>query len=706
MKESGNVEFDEKDPNSNEQIEGNKNINNDKKTEAEEENIKVEQKINFDYLISSDAESTPFSFPFEENNINNCIYQDVGEFKYAICILLKDNSYDNCKLLKHTLEKIVKNLKKLESFDIKANDVYIFVFVKHVFEEFLIKKDSIKLMSRKLNYLKTPVKIKDETEDFKIDIICKNKYMSDVESLKIFYNYCVGNLKKKENVIITSVITAGVILDDDCLLKLIQLSYIKTKRSNKNEKIFGISVPSLEVKDDNGLLIKIAQYERLHFNIYSLGFYCQTAVVPISSLLNTMIIDNILMKDLMAYYKSIPINATIDYHDYNLALYLFRLLYKITYYCSETLGKIEYNNFNYINYKDNWVNKFSGYYGNFFEIGRTFITCKDFFSKIFMFFQIIGLMIEFIYPSLSILVIYTIFYEAFNINDKLPAIFMVLLYLIIYLGSGACSMISMQSETIEFVNYFFYIFMEVYYLFILACSIPAMDNIKKQKTSFGFEDEYKFNKNAIICLIIFTFIIGILPIFVKMATISKNCAQMLIYLLFAAPSSTSNFLIAKIWRAPETMGGEWPEDRKGVIVIMFFLFNLFFGFLSFLNNDRKKRVNCVMILSIIYLIYLFFKVVAILFPLICGAQINKKNDEKIKGAINKLYKNKNDLSKSTEKLKEEINEEKLDESEKDNKENESQKEKNEEKFEIENNEENNNEDNDKEKEGNEGNESS
>ena len=58
---------------------------------------------------------------------------------------------------------------------------------------------------------------------------------------------------------------------------------------------------------------------------------------------------------------------------------------------------------------------------------------------------------------------------------------MTLLYLITYLGSGACSMIANNCEKMELTNYFFYILMEVYYLFILVYSIPAIDNILKSK---------------------------------------------------------------------------------------------------------------------------------------------------------------------------------------------------------------------------------
>ena len=148
---------------------------------------------------------------------------------------------------------------------------------------------------------------------------------------------------------------------------------------------------------------------------------------------------------------------------------------------------------------------------------------------------------------------------------------------------------------------------------------------------------------------------------------------MFIYLFLGAPSSTSNFLIAKIWRAPETSGGNFQEERKGITIIAFFLFNLFFGFLSFYNFNRKKRALCVMGLAIFYLIYLFFKIVAILMTLLCGFKIDTKNDEKVKNTLTtsekELYKSKNPLAQSSDNLKsknedenEKENEEQLDKS--------------------------------------------
>ena len=277
-----------------------------------------------------------------------------------------------------------------------------------------------------------------------------------------------------------------------------------------------------------------------------------------------------------------------------------------------------------------------------------------------------GLLIEFIYPSLSILVIYSIFYEAFGIFDIRPAVFMTLLYLIMNLGSGVCSLISDKSKNSEYANYFFYIFMEIYYLLVLICSIPAMDNIKKRKFPLNtdnillliyFSDflDYKFNTAACVCLIIFTFIISILPIIFNFSLISKNISQMFLYLFLGAPSSTSHFLIAKIWRAPETSGGSFHEERKGIIIIIFFLSNLFFGFLCFYNYNRKLRANCVMGLAIFHLIYLFFKIIAILSSLF-NTNVNQITDNQIKNVLsgdNSLYESNNPPMKNSDKLKEE-----------------------------------------------------
>ena len=669
--------------------------------EEQEEHVNV-KKVHFDYLEINDTNTKSFSFKnIQSDDTVNNIYENVGEYKYAICILLKDNSFNNCVLLEKTIKGIISNYGDLATISFHPEDIYIFVFINQIEnKEYLVNNNAFQNITKDNKYLKVSVKPKDEEREIKIDVICKIGDLTEVESLQIFYNYILFKLKNEDKPIITSVMSAGVVPNKDCLKNLINICIpVNVRNQSKDGNKFGVAVPSLEIKElgDSNIFLKIAQYERAHFYIYDMSFYSATAAAPVTSLLNTMVINNLLLGTLSSYYREIRNNASIDYHDYNLALHLYSKNIKVNYYCGEYLGSIYYANFDYMQYKDNWINRFSGYYGNFFKILSTFIVFNGFLEKIFMFFQIIGLLIDFIYPSLSTLVIYSVFYECFRIYDIHPAVFITLLFLIIYFGSGACSLISSKSQKIEFVNYFFYIFMEVYYLFILICSIVAMDNMNKNRpfkysnsksknvsenasknendflaqltasieaeiaNLLGLNDDpltygYKFNKAACGCLIAFTFVIAILPILFKISMLSKNIVQMLLYLVLGAPNSTSNFLIAKIWIAPETSGGFSSEDRKGLTIIFFFLFNLFFGYLNFYNYTRKKRAVCVMGLAIFHLIYLFFKVIAISFPLLCGTRINDIKDDKIIKAlssenINDLYKSQNALANSTDKFK-------------------------------------------------------
>ena len=368
-----------------------------------------------------------------------------------------------------------------------------------------------------------------------------------------------------------------------------------------------------------------------------------TTAVPISSLLNVMTIDDKLSFELLNFYKkNVHINSNIDYHDYKLSLYLYEHKYKIIYYNKDSVGTINYQDDSenpICNYKKYWINRYSGYYGNFFGIINLFLDCSfcNFIKKIFLFFDIIGMMVEFIYPSLSCMVIYTIFYEAFETYDIFPAAFCTMLYLFILMCNGVNSLISYDSQKTYKSNLAFYFFMEVYYLFIILCSIIAMDNIKKNRKN----DAYKFNNAAISCIIIFIFIPSILPIFMNITKFIENIVPMVLYLFLGAPSSSSNFNICKILNASDSSGGDNVKERKGVYIISFFLINIFFGSLTLYNYTREKRVEAVMGFGIFYLIYNFFKMAAIILSLISkDSDIANVSDSAIKNNLfNNAYQN-------------------------------------------------------------------
>ena len=85
-----------------------------------------------------------------------------------------------------------------------------------------------------------------------------------------------------------------------------------------------------------------------------MSFYSGTAASPVISLLNNMVLNNILLSSLSSYYREIKNNASIDYHDYNLVLHLYSQNIKVNYYCDKYSRDIYYANFYYIKYKDNW----------------------------------------------------------------------------------------------------------------------------------------------------------------------------------------------------------------------------------------------------------------------------------------------------------------------------------------------------------------
>jgi hypothetical protein len=291
------------------------------------------------------------------------------------------------------------------------------------------------------------------------------------------------------------------------------------------------------------------------------------------------------------------------------------------------------------NYKKYWLKRYTGYYGNFFHIINMLLNCNvcNAVKKVFLFFNIIGMAIEFIYPSLSCMVIYTIFYEAFDTYDILPATFCTMLYLFILVCNGANSLISNDSQKTYRSNLLFYFFMEAYYLFIILCSIIAMDNIKKNRN----HDPYKFNNAAISCIIIFVFIPSIFPILMNIGKFIVNIVPMILYLFLGAPSSSSNFNICKILNASDSAGGVNSKDRKGIYIISYFLINLFFGSLTLFNYTREKRVKAVMGFGIFFVIYNFFKMAAICMSLLSKAsEITNASDSAIKNNLfNNAYQN-------------------------------------------------------------------
>ena len=619
----------------------NNNINNNENDNDNGNKRLFDAKEPFSYFESTSGNSEIFS-------INNIKIQN-EDYKYCMCILMEDDSLDSSNKLNTTLTGISLNLKSLEdNLEIIPQNICLFIFVKSILNNKLFD-DSEKgnLDEGNKNFI-----IKDKTISYesslrnvKMYVIANANGLYEMRSLRCYYSI-LKEISKDKYMIFSSIITAGVMPVQDSLLSLIKIAY-------NNNKSHGIAIAPIEYTPVN-IYSNIALYEKIHFNIFNMSLYDQSCSPPISSLFCTMFINNNLLNILNEFYRTIPQNATIDYHDYNLSLHLSReekFKYEIIFNYEKAFGMIKNDNMEFFDYQKEWIERHSGYYGNFFDILGAFIDFKNFnfLKKLFMLFQIVAIIIEFILPSLSCMVIYTVFYECFNTYDYRIALFFTLLYLCMMFVSGVCSLITKNPKSMSMTNYFIYFFMIFFYALVLVCSIPAMHFAKIDKLPDN--SDYNFNKAAISLLIILNFIFYIIPFLMKISAIIPNIVPMLMYLVLGATCSTTNFNVSKIWNAPETSGGKSIAEKKSLCILIYLCFNIFFGSLSFYNVDRKKRANCVMGFGIFFLIYNFFRMLAVVFKIIKGKPNESKtiNDEIKKDLVKPG--NEEDLQSEQKKLK-------------------------------------------------------
>ena len=613
--------------------------NNDDITQVEDKNSNLENNRLFNYLETNDTGK----FVMDDKS-TNILESHTGKFNYVICLLLKDDTIKSDGLLEKTLDSIYHNFNTLNDLGISSVNTLVCIFVNKITNSTLFKMEDIYNVREDKNYYFYATAQKKGIQSSTIYLFTKSRELLDLEALKCYYLYVIDKIRANKQAIFSSVITVGVELMPSGLKNLVLSAY-------DNLKNHGVSVGLVD-SSGIGVFAMIETYERTHFNIYNMNYYGMSSAFPVSSLLSTMYIDNNVSLILKNYYSLAYPNQTIDYHDYNLGIHLYQNNINVKFYQKEVSGTLITDELEYTDYQEIWVNRYSGYYGNTFELLKELINMNNFnlVKKLILFFHIIGILIEFIYPSLSSMVIYSIFYEAFNTVDYRLATFFTMLYIFMLVASGMCSLVTKRPDEMKMTNMFIFFFMEVYYLFILICSIVAMDTVKKNKDN----NEYQFNNGAISCIIIFTFLPYIVPMLLNIQRITQNIVNMLTYIGLGAPSSTSNLLMAQVWNASDASGGNEKEERKSFVLFFFFLFNLFFGSLTFYNYTRRKRAECVMGFGIFYLIYNFFKTIGIVLKILGQsdeANDSSKNARIVAGIKNMLGKDDdNDMGSEEKKL--------------------------------------------------------
>ena len=631
--------------------ENEKNTNGEKDNNENKEDDNIIKEEAYIYLVKVQDEKQ-----IKEGEDNEFFNERKGKFKYTICILQETNDIVNSYLLKHTLLNIGKNLNALAKIEITAMEIGVFVFINKTKDDNILNiikshqdeeeiNNGYYIQEWEMNNQNEKEDIKD-ISNIKIFTINSLKYLTKIKSLSYYYDI-LRQIKAPNKIMFSSIMTTGVTFSQNKLLELISYSY---HAKNKH----GIAVSSIEYKEKN-LVSKLCSYDQMRFNIYSLNYINESNAPFISSQLSLITLNDHLLNDLCKeYYKEekIDFRASIEYHDYNLALYLKEKNYLIKYISNNPASMITLDTFSFYDFQQIYINRFSGYYGNFFGILSSFNTTTPL-QKIFLIFQIISICFEFILPSIATMIIFIIFYSAFKSYDYRVSLFFSLLYLSLMFLSGYCSILGKNINQMRFTYFILNILMTLLYYFALICSIPAMH--------FAHEDEipdasgYEFDKAAIACIIIFTFIPYIIPLILNISSLGgANFLLLLVYNLVFAPLTKINFNVPGVWGAPGVSGGKMVKERKSIFILLYLGINLFIGSLSFYNSDNKKKANCVMAFGIIYLIYNFIRTLAIVFEL-CFNKEEAFNNESLYNNIKRDLneENEDDIKSEEQKIKNE-----------------------------------------------------
>ena len=158
--------------------------------------------------------------------------------------------------------------------------------------------------------------------------------------------------------------TAGIQFKENKLFELISFSY-----HSRNQH--GIAVSSVEYKTSN-LISMLCDYDKKRYNIYTLNYLNESTSAPISSQLCTITINDKILEILKNYYEKINKAIAIEYHDFNLALYLKEKNCLIK-YINDNPGYIICSvDCSFHDYQQLYLERFPGYYRNFFNILSSF----------------------------------------------------------------------------------------------------------------------------------------------------------------------------------------------------------------------------------------------------------------------------------------------------------------------------------------------
>ena len=355
------------------------------------------------------------------------------------------------------------------------------------------------------------------------------------------------------------------------------------------------------------------------------------------------------MKNYFTYY--IYNDAELYYHDFKLGIFLLNNGYH-TYYINQINVFYYERTLNFNEFMMNYCKQKSSYILIFFDLLNSFILWSNmnffkFVKKIFLFFQLLELIIDFLYIGFTILIIFSFLSEAFIDEDERIVIFFTVIYSIMTICSCCFSLISPKENGRDKTFIYFHIFFYCYFIFFIISSLFAIIRISHNKNN------YKFKSPPMILLIILNIIFIIGPSFFHLRKVIKNIFSGFKFFIITFPGLYSVFkfhylincfdLYGQSIYSKRKFGNRFLNERKKVQIFLFLISNSAIAFICFFLISTSRRIIFIYIIGILYTIINGQQFIAIIIGII-KLYFRKRN--LIKFMQNEKYLNKIDTKDS------------------------------------------------------------
>lgn len=569
------------------------------------------------------------------------------EFSLVIYLCVEDDSLATSRKLKKTLDTIYLSLPELEKIGITNKNILILMYflkfsAEKTFNQIYPQMDYLSSCCTNDPNFNCAFLYCLSATGIPISVLAFNKNNSTrVESLKCFYLNAINDIfffnPQQEKVRINVILWEnGMLPSTTAIAQLIKSSGEKPMAA----------IPLID-SIPNNLYGEIQQFDIVLQQIYYLHYYDMTASSPLDHRFYYINIDENIYKVIKRYFNEyINPDAGVQYHDFKFGIFLDLFGYE-TFYIKEICVYYIENNISFNDFMKNTTEKKAGNFLVFFTLITSLFTqcsniyCFQVLKKIFLFFQVLEILFEFIRPSITILIVYCVFQEAFTNQDERLTTFFIVLYSIFLICSMCFSLISPNQtgddKTFTLLNVLFTLF---FYL-IFACGIVAIHFVRIN----NIDDAYHFKLVAMVVMMVLNVVFIAVPVVFHCDKIKPNLTRMIKYMFIAYPSYLTVFSFHALMNFTDQYGHNEHKgkqdtlvlnERKKIFLLLFVLTNSFIGFICFFLTTRTQRVNGILVLGILITVFNGVEMCAIVIGIIRlhirkkKMRLDEKTDEQYK----------------------------------------------------------------------------